>query len=123
MRIEDHLTALAKLWCAANSRSITTLGIHIGNDGKLFGRVARGGCSLDTFSTILSFFRSGANWPDGCIPEAAVSILDNFENIATDAGASIGKVAEVSSGSAAASAPPETQFAGTPQGGVSGWRP
>jgi hypothetical protein len=97
--MNDSLVELAQLWCAARELSEARLGIIVTNDSRLIGRLRAGGsCSLATFEKFLSFFRSGENWPDGCIPDEAGDILNNFENIATDAAASTGKACNISNG-------------------------
>lgn len=96
MHIEHHLLKLGEIWCVRADRAMSTLGIKIANDGKFFDRVRRGAVSVDTFGMAMAFFKEGANWPDGVIPDAAVSILDLFENIACEAACATGQIGDLS---------------------------
>lgn len=88
----DQLLKLADVWAVANDRSMATLATQVAKDGDTFNRLKRGGrLTTELFERFLSFFRDGGNWKDGLIPDAAADLLDNFENIATDAAASSGK--------------------------------
>lgn len=98
----DQLVQLSTIWSETNDRSLARLATIVANEGGLFNRLARGGrLTTETFELFLSFFRDGDNWKGGHIPAAAVDLLDNFENIATEAGASTVKVAADSSEGAA----------------------
>lgn len=98
----DQLLHLADIWSAANGRSVATLATQVAKDGDTFNRLKRGGrLTTDLFERFLAFFRDGGNWAGGVIPDAAVDLLDNFENIATVAGASTVSVSADFSGDAA----------------------
>lgn len=90
MRMKEQLLRMADLWSQADGRSIARLATIVVRDGKFFDRIGRVGKDLqtETFEKFLSFFRDGANWPDGRIPQAACDLLDNFANIATGSAAS-----------------------------------
>ncbi len=95
MTFIDHLLTIAEIWCRATGRSLSALGNAVANDGKFFGRLERGTYpTVATFEKFLSFFRDGANWPDGRIPQPAGDLLDNFSNIATAAPESPGTAAD-----------------------------
>lgn len=97
MRIANQLLRLATIWSVATSRSRATLSSKVAQDSALFERLERGGrLTTETFERFLPFFRDGANWPHGHIPQDAADLLDNFENIATDAAASTGQKDETS---------------------------
>lgn len=82
----DQLILLADTWASSNNRSKARLATIVVNDGKFFKRIAASeNCNLVTFEKFLNFFRDGRNWKDGCIPEAAVLLLERLENISTDA--------------------------------------
>lgn len=99
MRIAEQLVRLAEIWCEANDRSLSRLATIVINRGHFFDSdhdtMARS--SMQTFEKFLTFFRDGGNWKGGRIPSAAVDLLDNFENIATEASASTVKLDEDSS--------------------------
>lgn len=96
MKLEDYLIKLGEIWCAASGLEETTLGGRLANDGKLFGRLrAGGGVNTKRFQDFLQYFRDGANWPDGRVPQEAADLLDNFGNIAVDAASSTGKCDEL----------------------------
>lgn len=84
MRMKDQLIRLATIWATVSSRSVARLATIVVADGKFFDRIGARGKDLqtETFEKFLSFFRDGANWPDGRIPQTAVDLLDNFANIA-----------------------------------------
>lgn len=86
----DQLVRLAEIWAVTNGRSTARLSTLVANDGDLFNRITQRGGRLttETFEKFLTFFRDGGNWAGGLIPAAAVDLLDNFENIAVEAGAS-----------------------------------
>lgn len=93
----DQLVRLAEIWAEVNDRSVARLATLVANDGGLFPRLAKGGrLTTDTLEKFLRFFRDGANWPDGCIPQDAADLLDNFANIAAEAAASTGQADEMS---------------------------
>lgn len=101
MRLEDYLIRLGEIWCGATDLKETTLGARLANDGKLFGRLRSGGeVMTGRFQDFLHFFRNGDNWPGGRVPQDAVDLLDNFENIAIECVAATVKIDENSSGSA-----------------------
>lgn len=106
----DQLVHLSTIWSKTNDRSLARLATIVANEGGLFNRLARGGrLTTKTFEDFLRFFRDGGNWAGGVIPDAAVELLDNFENIATEAAASTVSVAadsSVASGEAARDAAP-----------------
>ncbi len=85
MRITEQLLRLGEIWSQTDGRSLARLSTIVVNDGAFFERIANPdkGCSSRTIETFLSFFRDGASWPDGRIPQEAVDVLDNFANIAT----------------------------------------
>lgn len=87
MRIKDQLIYLADQWAEANGKSIATLAKIVVSDNKFFVRISQPGKDLhtETFEKFLSFFRDGANWPDGRISEPACELLDNFSTIALPA--------------------------------------
>lgn len=89
----DQLVHLATIWADANSRSRSRLATLVVNDGKFFDKVEMqgAGCTVATFEKFLLFFRDGANWPEGRIPEAACDLLDNFSNIALTSSAHPGE--------------------------------
>ncbi len=93
MRMIDQLVHLATIWADANSRSRSRLATLVVNDGKFFDKIEMqgAGCTVATFEKFLLFFRDGANWPDGRIPEAACDLLDNFSNIALTSSAHPGE--------------------------------
>lgn len=97
----DQLLGLAEIWCRAADRSRARLSTVVINDGKFFDKIElRGaGCTVATFEKFLSFFRDGANWPEGRIPLAACDLLDNFSNIATEAENSPGKSSDLAAAS------------------------
>lgn len=90
MRMVEQLVRLAEIWSATNDRSLSRLATRVINRGHFFeqplDQMNRAG--LHTFEKFLTFFRDGGNWAGGLIPAAAVDLLDNFENIAVEAGAS-----------------------------------
>lgn len=98
MRIAEQLVELAKIWSRANDKSIARLATIVVNRGHFFDSdidtMSRAG--IQTFEKFLRFFRDGGNWEGGVIPAAAVDLLDNFENIATEAAASTGHLPETS---------------------------
>lgn len=97
MRITDHLLELGTIWARVSDRSLATLASKVANDSGLFGRLAGGKeVNTGTFEKFLHFFRNGDNWPDQRVPQDAVDLLDNFENIAVEAAASTGKDVDVS---------------------------
>lgn len=108
MRMVEQLVRLAEIWCEANERSLSRLATIVINRGHFFespiDQINRSG--LQTFEKFLTFFRDGGNWKGGHIPAAAVDLLDNFENIATEAEASTVKVEADSSDDAGAGAEP-----------------
>lgn len=96
MRFIDQLIQLADIWCAANSRSRSRLSTIVVNSGRFFSLIERPGatCTIAIFEKFLCFFRDGANWPDGRIPEPACELLDNFSTIALPTPASPGAAEE-----------------------------
>lgn len=104
MRIVEQLVELARIWAEANEKSLSRLATIVINRGHFFetsiDQMNRSG--MQTFEKFLIFFRDGGNWKGGRIPDAAVALLDNFENIATEAGASSGKSGDVTDAAAAA---------------------
>ncbi len=94
LRMIEQLCQLAEIWATANDRSVARLATIVLNRGHFFETLRNGGdCGTETFEKFLSFFRDGANWPDQRVPQDAVDLLDNFENIAVSAAASTGKAA------------------------------
>ena len=88
----DQLLRLGTIWSEVSERSLATLGSKVANESGLFARLADGkDCNTGTIEKFLSFFRDGANWPAGRVPQDACDLLDNFENIAVEASASTGK--------------------------------
>lgn len=86
MLLEQYLLELMRIWAATTGGAVTTLGARLANDGKLYGRLAAGrSITTSLFQSSLSFFRDGANWPDGSVPETACDLLENFSNIALPA--------------------------------------
>lgn len=81
----DQLLKLADLWSAATGRSRARLSTIVADNGRFFGQIEKPGatCTVATFEKFLSYFRDGANWPDGLIPHDAAAVLSNFANIAT----------------------------------------
>jgi hypothetical protein len=83
MQLTTYLQLLADQWTFANDRTLVALGTVVVNDGKFFARIAAGTePRTGTFEKFLGFFRDGANWPDGRIPQAAVDLLDGLDAIA-----------------------------------------
>jgi len=88
----DQLQRLAEIWVRVSERSLSRLATIVVNRGHFFDSLQGGGdCGTETFEKFLSFFRNGDNWPAGRVPQDAADLLDNFENIAVEAGASTGK--------------------------------
>ena len=59
----DHLRLLAQTYCAAMDLELKTLGTRVGDNWKLFTRLADGhGCSAKAAETATRFFCSA--WPD-----------------------------------------------------------
>lgn len=90
MRMIDQLVRLAEIWSEVNDKSLARLATIVINRGHFFDsdRETMNRSGLQTFEKFLRFFRDGGNWAGGVIPAAAVDLLDNFENIATEAAAS-----------------------------------
>jgi hypothetical protein len=94
LRITDHLLELGTIWARVSDRSLATLASKVANDSGLFVRLASGKeVNTGTFEKFLNFFRNGDNWPDQRVPQDAIDLLDNFENIAVEAAASTGQIA------------------------------
>ena len=101
MNIKLQLIQLGRIWTEANGRSLSRLATIVINRGHFFVSLESDGkLTTDTFEKFLRFFRDGANWPDGCIPQGAADLLDNFANIAVEAAASTGQADEMSPDSA-----------------------
>lgn len=100
MRMTDQLLQLATIWGDVSRRSLSRLATRVQNDGRFFDRLQETGtCTTKTFEKFLTFFRDAGNWPDNIIPQAALELLDNFENIASE-----GRAAECHGDDASASA-------------------
>lgn len=86
MEFIAQLVRLGEIWSETNGRSLARLSTIVANNGQLFTQISKPGatCTVATYAKFLSFFRDGANWPDGRIPHAATELLDNFANIATE---------------------------------------
>jgi hypothetical protein len=85
VRMTEQIHAIAQIWGALQKRSLATLGTRLTNDSRFFDKMASGGtCTTKTFEKFLTFFRDASNWPNNVIPQAAVELLDNFENIASE---------------------------------------
>lgn len=94
LRMIEQLCQLADIWAVASDRSVARLATIVLNRGHFFETLRSGGdCGTETFEKFLTFFRDGSNWPAQRVPQDAVDLLDNFENIAVAAAASTGKVA------------------------------
>lgn len=94
MKLEDYLIRLGEIWCRESGLEETTLGGRLANDGKLYRRLRDGGgVNTRRFQDFLQWFRDGASWPDGRVPQDAADLLDNLENIAVEAAASTGNIA------------------------------
>lgn len=103
MHIIGQLLRLADIWAAASGRSQARLATIVVNRGHFFEALAKGGdCGTETFEKFLHYFRDGANWRDGRIPQEAADLLDNFANIAVEDAESTGKAGDLSSGVEAA---------------------
>lgn len=103
MHIIGQLVRLADIWATESGRSLARLATIVVNRGHFFEALAKGGdCGTETFEKFLHFFRDGANWPDGRIPQNAVVLLDNFASIAVEDAESTGKADDLSSGVGAA---------------------
>lgn len=96
MTLIDHLKALADVWHKTTGRSLSRLATVVAKDGKFFTRLDLPGRDTQTamFERFLAFFRSGDNWPDNRIPQAAVDLLDRLDAIATEGRASPDNAAE-----------------------------
>lgn len=85
LRIIDQLVGLADVWAGNHGRSKARLATIVVNDGNFFKRIEKTeNCNLNTFEKFLSFFRDPANWPDDIIPDAAVRLLEQLDNISTE---------------------------------------
>lgn len=92
MRIIDQLVGIADVWAESHGRSKARLATIVVNDGNFFKRIEETeNCNLNTFEKFLSFFREPANWPDNIIPKAAVRLLEQLDNISTEATGTDGK--------------------------------
>jgi hypothetical protein len=97
----EQLHIIATLWAGLSGQSLATLGSKQQGDSRFFARLAGdGSCTTRSFEKFLTFFRDATNWPDNLIPQAALDLLDNFENIASAAKA---EVAQCHAGDAVAS--------------------
>ena len=97
MRINEQVERLADIWAEASGRSKSRLATIVVNRGHFFESMrGKATYSIEAFEKFLSFFRNGDNWPEGHIPEQAVQLLDNFENIATEAAPSTRQIDEAS---------------------------
>ncbi|NIJ37891.1 hypothetical protein FHR22_002594 [Sphingopyxis panaciterrae] len=97
MRLEEYLIGIGEIWCTESDLKETTLGARLANDGKLFERLrGGGGVTTGRLQDFLRFFRDGANWPTGQVPQGAADLLNNFGTIAVAVSASTGQNDDVS---------------------------
>src|SRR4051812_20627662 len=69
----DRLTQCAALWAETPDGSLSKLGKIVVRDGAFFDRLGERGPSTSTLEKFARFLADPANWPDGAVPEGAVS--------------------------------------------------
>ena len=70
LSLPDRLVAVARLWAAANGRSLGALASIVANHGSFFDRLRTGnaGTTTATLEKFAAFLSDGANWPGGQVP-------------------------------------------------------